>query len=176
MFKKKVKHTNSNFKPHGLTLVELIITVTMIGVILSGSTAFIAAVMKIINQSLATQNLNNNIVVALNLLEEDFTSNLGTINIVHSNAKAELSFNIIDPLDSSNYKTIYYVCNYETKQLYRNLGSNVPEILIQNIDLCEFKTFASNNNLNMILTVKLRVAQQGKIDYIYEVINAPVYA
>lgn len=155
-----------NFKSHGFTFLELIATITIISIALAGTTALINPACNIINQAIALTSMSNNPRVALNLLTQDLLQNTGNLSLQNDNTTTTFSFQISND-------TVAYICDYNTNTMYRKLNQNIPEILLEQINDCNFTSSLSKKNINLTLFANINFTNNS--NFLYEVINAPNY-
>lgn len=167
---------NKKYKTIGLSLFELILTITISSIVFIIAMAFVNSAVNTTRQLSFIENNDNSHKVVLNILTEDFFNNNGNISIIKDNNinTLTLSFNITDPNHTNTNIPVYYIYDSTYKQLYKKLANENSILLLDNIANCAFSTMISTNATNITLTVKMIIAKQNNNSTmtVYEVINA----
>lgn len=163
------------FTSQGLSLFELVLTITISSIVFTITMMFINSAVNVTGQLSLSQGHNNSIRVVLNMLTEDFMNNDGNINIVKNNDinTLTLNFNIIDPYDDSISIPVQYIYDANYYQLYKKSSNENSILLLDNLTNCDFITNVATNVTNVTLIVNMLFEQNNIASNIYEVINAP---
>ena len=166
---------NKKHKLSGLSLFELVLTITISSIVFTISIMFVNSAVNMTQQVSLIKQDNNSPKVVLNILTEDFMNNNGNITIIKDNNinTLTLSFNIPDPYNENSNIQVTYTYDVTYRQLYKNLPNESSQLLLNNIANCNFTTSVSSNMTNITLTVNMLIEQPNSTFTVYEVINAP---
>lgn len=166
---------NKKHKSGGLSLFELVFTITISSIIFTISLMFVNSAVNMTQQVSSIKQCNNSPKVVLNILTEYFMNNNGNVNITKDNNlnTLTLSFNIPDPYNENLNIQVAYTYDSTYHQLYKKLPNENSQLLLNNIDNCNFTTAISSNMTNITLTINMLIKQPNATFTVYEVINAP---
>jgi Tfp pilus assembly protein PilW len=162
-------------KLHGLSLFELVLTIAISSIVFSTLMLFVNSTINATQQlSYSQQKYNNSARVVLNILTQDLMNNTGNLQLIQDNNinTLTLSFNLPDPNNANLNIIVAYIYDATYKQLYRKLGSANSQLLLSNVNTCNFTKTTSTNTKNITLTVKMLIQQHNTTLTVYEVINA----
>ena len=164
---KLINLTHCKLNSFGFTLFEVTLTLVISTIALVIAGAFVSSSVDIVTQT-ATESAAINTAntsgggtsgggtMFFNILDNDFTNNLGGVNIGTS-----LTFKILDPNNSTRTINVTYTCQIDATHnlLLRQMDGYAQEILLTNVTNCSasYVTAPAKSPTTITLTTNITV-------------------